>query len=214
MNLPKYLLFFAITCILFSSCQPKEDKQEVNITAPEFLKIAVVMDTSDYVTSVIPSNNIEANDVIIVQYRLKIMTLTQDIEGDAIVVNKMEIIENPYKDEAPFSIDYHGCPNGLYTESGEPLTFPLNLSPYNPLFCILTYGQTIDKKTLEFIKGKFKDLYVISSKEIFGLLIENGINLQNDKMIPGEEFQLRFYTSKGNTLRRDIFFPYNNYCVK
>ncbi len=214
MNSLKYILSIAVPAILLSSCQT-EVKKEEPIRTYEYLKITAVIDTGNYITSLIPSVNPEVKDVLEVQYRLKIMNVTVNpTQVDTIVIDKLIIIENPDEDAASYSYGFEDNPNGLYDESGKRITFPVNLLLYDPLNCILKHGQTIDKATMDFIKGKFKDISKLNSKEVFKALIENGMNLQNDKTMQGEIMQLEFYTTKDNIIYKDILFPYNNYCVK
>jgi hypothetical protein len=214
MLLNKLTIFvLIISAITLYSCQPNKVEQEVRIPVPESLKIAVVMDTSDYTTSVIPSSNPEAPDVLVIQWKVKITNITQDpATGDTVVVDKIEIIENPYLDEAPYSIDFEGNPNGIYSVAGEVLSLPIILAPYTPITCILKHGQTLDQATMEFLKNRFPDFSNLSSKEVFRALTENGYNLQNNKLLQGEEFQVKLYSIKSNIFVRDILFPYNNYC--
>ncbi|MFH2141874.1 MAG: hypothetical protein ABIJ97_05595 [Bacteroidota bacterium] len=213
-----YTSVFFILLQVFTSCENPSSLLSDKISetkVQEFLKIYIDKDTSNYMTSVIESNNPEAPDVLVMQFRFKIMQLTQEYDTkDSVNLVKFEIIENPYKEEAQFSIDYEGNQNGLYSEDGKKLEFPLLLKPYLAVNGILKHGQTIDKATLDFIKSKFSDLNNIKSNEVFQALRENGLNLCNDKVLTEQIFQLNFYSERGNLFTRDVWYPYNNYCQK
>lgn len=214
MKIINAILLLWIVSSSLSSCSSEVKKEEPSRTI-EHLKITAMIDTGNYVTSLIPSVNPEVKDVLEVQYRLKIMNVTVNpAQVDTITIDKLIIIENPDEDSAPYSYGFEDNPNGLYNESGKRITFPVNLLLYDPLNCILKHGQTVDKTTMEFIKSKFPDISKLNSKEVFNALIENGMNLQNDKTMQGEIMQLKFYTTKGNIIYKDILFPYNNYCTK
>ena len=217
---PKRLFILSFTglflIILFSSCKNDQTKSVIKNSsenAQEFLKIYVERDTTDYLTSVIKSNNPEAPDVLVMQFRFKIMQVTKEYNAkDSINLVRFDIIENPYMEEAQFSIDYEGNPNGLYNEDGKKLQFPLLLRPYHAVGCILRHGQTVDSTTLDFLKSKFTDLSNLKSKEVFQALLDNGLNLCNDELLTEQVFQLNFYSERGNLFIRDVWYPYNNYC--
>ncbi len=217
---PKRLFILSFTglflIILFSSCKNDQTKSVIKNSsenAQEFLKIYVERDTTDYLTSVIKSNNPEAPDVLVMQFRFKIMQVTKEYNAkDSINLVRFDIIENPYMEEAQFSIDYEGNPNGLYNEDGKKLQFPLLLRPYHAVECILRHGQTVDSTTLDFLKSKFTDLSNLKSKEVFQALLDNGLNLCNDELLTEQVFQLNFYSERGNLFIRDVWYPYNNYC--
>jgi len=207
----------AITiCTSFFGCNGKQnstnDKPSID-TVKEYIKVYVNKDTSDYSTSVIESNNPEAPDVLIVQFRVKFMNITEvPFPKKPVVLEQCEIIENPYEEAAQFSLDYKGNPNGFYFEDGKKMNLPLNLYPYQSVSCILKHGQTIDSKTLGFLKSRFKDLKSLKSKEVFQALLENGLNLCNDKAKTEQIFQLNFFSGNHNSFTRDVVFPYTNYC--
>jgi hypothetical protein len=202
-----FILSFIGFLLFFFSCNEKPHTVHSN----EILQIQCRIDTSNYQTTVIESVNPEQSDVIFVQYNLKLDNYSKLYDTTSITLSNMIIIVNPY-DNTACSVDFPGNQNGLYDENGQKLNFPITITPYGSLSCILKHGQTIDKTTLEFLKNHFEDISQLNAKKVFVALINNGLNLQNDRTLRGEEFQLRFNTSKQNQIIRDLSFPYNNYC--
>ena len=216
-NFRLVIIMVSITIgICFNGCNKKQNtnKDQVsNAYVREYIKIYIDKDTSDYSTTVIESRNPEMPDILVMQFKFKIMnTSPLPIPKDPIALNRCEIIENPYAETASSSIDYKGNPNGFYSIDGKKIAFPIKLYPYNPVSGILKHGQTIDSKTLGFLKTRFKDLKKLKSKEVFRALLENGLNLCNNKSLTEQVFQVVFYSENQNSFSRDVVFPYTNYC--
>ena len=217
-NLSAIVIVLAVIMVFSLSCtnvQNEKQKSSKDSDSTEIIKIYVARDTMNYTTSVIESHNVEAPDVLGVQFILKFMNISQPPSAmeKPVILERYEIIENPYESAAPYSIDYVGNPNGFYSQDGKKLEFPLKLNPYEKVSCILKHGQTIDLTTLHFLKSRFKDLKNLKSKEVFQSLLENGLNLCNDKYNTGQVFQVIFYSKNKNYFfTRDVEFPYSNYC--
>lgn len=191
----------------------KDNEQIYLAKNSEFININVLKDTSDYTTSVIESNNVEMPNLLLVNFKLEIMNVANlDVSKIPIIINNFEIIENPYENGAPYSYGkFPNNQNGLFVSDTIKIKFPVKLIPYQPLYCIIKHGQTIDSETLEFIKTHFKDIKKLKAKEVFKALLDNGLNLCNDSTTE-QIFQLQLFSTRYNTFTRDFVFPYTNYC--
>ena len=199
------------TGLCFSGCNNKQNSIQNNTNVKEYIKIYIDKDTSDYSTTAIESRNHEMPDVLVMQFKFRIMsTPPLPIPKEPIILNRCEIIENPYEGSAIYSVG--SDINGFYLQDNKKIEFPIKLCPYNPVSGILKHEQTIDSKTLKFLKSRFKDINHLKSKEVFQTLLENNLNLCNDKSKTEQIFQLIFYSENKNSFTRDVVYPYTNYC--
>ena len=208
------VVIIAIFCIFLISCNETNKKINIKSENSEYIKIYLTKDTSKYLTSVIESHNPETPNVLVVNFKIKMLNITgvPPFPKNPITLNHIEIIENPNEESAEYSIDYNGNLNGLYDSLNYKLKLPIKLFPYNSFYCVLKHGQTIDNETLEFLKSNFKDLKNLNSKEVFDAILLNGLNLVNDKSITEQVFQLKFYSERNTVFSKDVVFQYNNYC--